>query len=150
MTNSGGVGTQDTATTGYFRPHPNLSDEINDNICQSEIEGGVNLDHLPVGIVLEFETRNRFYTLENCGSGRGLITGHPEYCPEPVMVDLHGSTWGRSMIKLHFLGRGMHLEFRHAEHGVIRTSQISEIRQLREPWQLTRQVQSSAASRNLA
>jgi hypothetical protein len=142
--------TESPLSTTQFYPHPNLSDDINRNICQSEIEGGVNLDNLATGVVLEFETRNRFYELENCGGGRGLITGHPEYCPEPVMVDLHGSTWGRSMIKLHFIGRGMHLEFRHPEHGVIRTSQIREIRQLREPWQLTRQMQSNVACRNLA
>jgi hypothetical protein len=149
MTQLGGTSYGDTAAVSPFRPHANLSDDINGNICQSEVEGGVFLDRLPVGVVLEFETRNRFYELENCGNGRGLILGHPEYCPEPVMVDLHGSTWGRSMIKVHFVGRGMHLEFRHPTHGVIRTSQIREIRQLREPWQLTRQARSTAITREV-
>jgi hypothetical protein len=53
-----------------FMPHPNLSDEINRNIVQSEIEGGVFLDKLPVGAVIEMETANRFYELENRGDGK--------------------------------------------------------------------------------
>ncbi len=141
-----GIWQPEAVWTGLFRPHANLSDEINRNICQSEIDGGVFLDRLSVGTVIEFETRNRFYELEHCGDGRGYITGHPEYCPEPVLVDLHGSTWGRSMIKVHFLGRGMHLEFRHPVHGLIRTSQIQEIRQLPERWQLTSKARSSGSS----
>jgi len=127
--------------SGLFRPHPNLSDEINRNICQSEVEGGVFLDRAPVGAVFEFETRNRFYEVENRGGGKGIIVGHPEYCPEPVMVDLHGSTWGRSMLKVHFIGRGMYLEFRHPVHGLIRTSQIQDVRELPHAQQLSRQLQ---------
>ena len=86
-----------------FMPHPNLADEINRQICQSEIEGGVFLHELPVGAALEVETKNRFYLLENRGSGRMLISGHPRHCPEPVLVHVHGSTWGKSMLKMHFI-----------------------------------------------
>ncbi len=117
-------------TTDFFVPHPNLSDQINRSICQSEIEGGVWLDHLPVGTLLEIETRNRFYTLEYRGDGQALISGHPKFCPEPVLVDIHGSTWGRSMIKIRFVGRGMHLEFSHPDYRMILTSPIVEIREL--------------------
>ena len=120
-----------------FVPHPNLSDQINHNICQSEIEGGVFLDHLPVGTVLEMETTNRFYELEYRGNGTAMIAGHPKFCPEPVLVNVHGSTWGRAMLKIHFVGRGMFLGFDHPEFGVIRTSRIQEIREVsrgRRPW----------------
>lgn len=111
-------------------PHPNLSDRINHDICQSEIEGGVSLEELPVGAVLELETKNRTYRVENCGNHRVMMSGHPKFCPQPVTVKLHGSTWGRSMIKLHYIGRGMHLEFRHPTFGIVRTSRIREIREL--------------------
>ena len=37
-------------------PHPNFCDEVNRNIVQSEIEGGVYLDELCEGAVLEVET----------------------------------------------------------------------------------------------
>jgi hypothetical protein len=113
-----------------FQPHPNLSNEINGRIVESEIEGGVYLEDLAIGARLEVKTANRTYVLENRGDGRVLISGHPRYCPQEVEVELHGSTWRQAMIKMHFIGRGMYLEFRHPEHGIMRTSKIVEIREL--------------------
>ena len=123
--------TSEVLQPNLFVPHPNLSDEINHNIIQSEIDGGVDLHRLPVGTLLEMETTNRFYELEYRGDAKALIVGHPEFCPEPVLVSISGSTWGRAMLKMHFIGRGMFLEFDHPEFGVIRTSRIQEIRELR-------------------
>ena len=40
-----------------FMPHRNLSDQVNRNIVQSEIEGGVYLDDLPQGATIDVETR---------------------------------------------------------------------------------------------
>src|SRR6202011_3408166 len=66
-------------TPHFFRCHPNLDDEVNHNIVESEIEG---------------------------------------------------SAWGGSMLKIRFVGRGMHLEFRHPAYRTpIVTSRILEIRQ---------------------
>lgn len=113
-----------------FLPHPNLADEINDAIVRSEIEGGVFLEALPVGARIEVQTENRFYRIVNRGQGKALISGHPQYCPRPVLVGIHGSTWGGSMLKVGYLGRGMHLEFGHTPFGVITTSRIKEIRQI--------------------
>lgn len=112
----------------FFRPHPNLSDEVNRNIVQSEIEGGVHLDDLGEGAILEVETQNRLYTIVNCGRGKALISGHAKFCPYPVQVWIHGSTWGGSMLKVRFIGRGMRLEFRHPTFQIITTSRIVEIR----------------------
>lgn len=119
-----------TPKLDFFVPHPHLGDEINRNICQSEIEGGVLLDDLPVGAMLEVQTRHHTYTVENRGDRHVLIAGHPEYCPDPVLVAFHGSTWGKSMIKLYFIGRGMRMEFRHPMHGIVRTSKVEEIREV--------------------
>lgn len=120
----------DTRTQPSF-PHANLSDQVNCNIVQSEIEGGVYLWDLPGESTLEVETQNRSYTIVNCGAGEVLISGHPEYCPEPVLVKIEGSNWGGSMLKPSFVGRGMHLEFRHPDYKrPIITSRILEIRQL--------------------
>jgi len=116
-------------TTEVFLPHPNLSDEVNSNIVQSEIEGGVYLKDLPDETTLEIETQNRSYILVSRGQGQALISGHPEFCPEPVLVRIEGSNWGGSMLKASFVGRGMHLEFRHPEYQrPIITSRIMEIR----------------------
>jgi hypothetical protein len=122
----------DTQATGpiadLFVPHPNLSDEVNGNIAQSEIEGGVYLDSLLVGVVLEVETQHRYYKIVNCGRGKAWISGHPEFCPTPVLVRIEGSTWGGSMLKARFIGRGMRLEFRHPIYRSILTSRIVDIR----------------------
>ena len=110
-------------------PNENLSDEINANIIRSEIEGGVYLRDLPEESTLEVETRNRWYTVVVQRDGQALISGHPEFCPEPVLVYIHGSNWGGSMLKVAYLGRGMHMEYRHpAYHGAIVTSVIQDIR----------------------
>jgi hypothetical protein len=111
-----------------FMPHPNFSDEVNRNIVQSEIEGGVCLDDLSEGVLLEVETQNRWYTILIRGRGKELIWGHPQYCPAPVPVRIAGSTWGGSMLKLRFIGRGMRLEFRHPVFRTIITSRIVDIR----------------------
>ncbi len=94
-----------------WAPHPHFSDAVNRNIIESEIEGGVHLRDLAPGSVLSV----------------ALISGHPEFCPEPAEVRIHGSTWGGSMIKEKFVGRGMRLEFSHPVQGIILTSRIIDI-----------------------
>ena len=64
----------------------------------------------------------------NRGDGKALISGHPEFCPDPVLVTVDGSNWGGSMLKMSFIGRGMHLEFRHPAFQTIVTSRIVDIR----------------------
>lgn len=111
-----------------FEPSPHLSDTVNHNIVQSEIEGGVHLRDVQPGTVLEVETENRAYTIQYQGLGQALISGHPVFCPEPVLVTIHGSTWGGSMIKTGFIGRGMRLEFGHPTYLPITTSVIRDVR----------------------
>lgn len=112
-----------------FESHPNFSDEINHNIIQSEIEGGVLLRDLPLGAVLEVQTQNHLYRIVNERDGTAWISGHPVFCPEPVLVDIHGSTWGGSMIRERFIGRGMHLEFGHPDYSQITTSRIVDVQE---------------------
>src|SRR5262249_8891641 len=80
-----------------------LGDRERSRIVQSEIEGGVFLQQT----VLEIQTVHRCYTAVLLGEGRALLSGHPEYRPEPVLVAIPGSTWGGSMLKVDFVGRGM-------------------------------------------
>jgi hypothetical protein len=111
-----------------FTPHPNLSDEVNHNIVKSEIDGGVLLENLPPATVLQIRTQHHCYTAVLLGGSQALISGHPQYCPQPVLVSIAGSTWGGSMLKLRFVGRGMHLEFHHPQYRTpIITSVIQEI-----------------------
>ena len=111
-----------------FTPHPNLSDEVNRKIVQSEIEGGVFLAGLPPDSVLQIRTQHHLYTAQFLGEGSALISGHPQFCPQPVQVTIAGSTWGGSMIKQRFIGQGMQLEFHHPAYSTpIVTSSIQEI-----------------------
>jgi len=77
-------------------PHRHLDEAINGGMVRSEIEGGVCLDLLPDGAELEVETENHCYRLRVRGRGHALISGHPRLCPEPVLVKIHGSSWGGS------------------------------------------------------
>ena len=111
-------------------PHRNWSHQVNRNIIRSEIEGGVHLRDLPRGAVLEIETMDWTCRFEYAGEYEGWVSGHPKFCAKPVLVYIAGSTWGGSMLKQHFIGRGMHLEFLHPVHQRILTSPILEIREL--------------------
>jgi len=120
------------ASESLFQPHPNFSDAINHNIVQSEIEGGVLLRDLRLGAVLAIETADWMCTLDYRGDSHALVSGHPEFCPESVMVRINGCTWGGSMLKEAFIGREMHLEFVHPVHKRILTSRIRDIRVVNE------------------
>ena len=98
--------------------------------AERENEDGIALDDLELGAVVEVQTGHTTYRMENCGDGKVLISGHPQYCPTPVLVDFHGSTGGHSILKFRFIGRGLHLEFRHPTLGVVRTSRIKAVREL--------------------
>ena len=111
-----------------FSGGSSFSSDINRRIVQSEIEGGVHLSDLPDGAALEVRTENRAYRLQVTGRGQASISGHPVFCPEPVAVNIHGSSWGGSMLKVAYIGRGMHLEFHHPQYQTITTSKILEIR----------------------
>jgi len=127
MTNSTRMDVQvPVPSPDLFIPHSCFSDDVNRNIAQSEFEGGVCLDALSDGAVLEVEPQHHWYTIVNRAQGEALISGHPKFCPEPVPVRIEGSTWGGSMLKLRYIGRGMHVEFCHATYHTITTSRVVE------------------------
>jgi hypothetical protein len=113
-----------------FRPHANLCDRVNRNIVQSEIEGGVFLNDLEPRTILFIQTQHHCYTAVFMGDNQALLWGHPQFCPKPIPVSIAGSTWGGTMLKSRFVGRGMRLEFHHPGYSTpIVTSPIREIRE---------------------
>lgn len=118
------------ATQSIAPVHQNLSLKIHGDLVQSQVEGGVCLEDLPPGAVLRVATANHVYRLVNHGKGKVLISGHPEFCPSPVLVMLHGSNWGGSLLKSNFIGRGMRLEFQHPLFQTVITSPILELQQI--------------------
>jgi hypothetical protein len=116
--------------TQMFRPHANLCDRVNHNIVQSEIEGGVFLNDLEPRTILFIQTQHHCYTAVFMGDNQALLWGHPQFCPKPISVSIAGSTWGGTMLKSRFVGRGMRLEFHHPEYSTpIVTSPIREIQE---------------------
>ena len=67
----------------------------------------------------EVKTGHHTYILETLREGHTLLSGHPQYCPEAVEVNL-----------MRPLQPGSPLWFLHPVHGLVRTSRIKEIRQL--------------------
>ncbi len=117
---------------GMFQPHANLCDQVNHNIVQSEIEGGVFLSDLKPRTILFIQTQHHCYTAVFVRDNQALIWGHPKFCPRPVSVSISGSTWGGSMLKSRFVGRGMRLEFHHPGYKTpIVTSPIQAINERR-------------------
>ena len=113
-----------------FKPHPNLSEEINNNISRSEAEGGAYLNDLAVGKKLSVITKHHVYTIEK-RIGEFWIHGHEKYCPHPVPCYINGSTWGGSMLKMKFIGVGMHMEFRPWTSDLwVTTSEILDVKEL--------------------
>jgi len=108
-----------------------LHPQILHNLAKSEIEGGAWLKDMVDGDYL-METQNTFYTITKA-NGKYTIMGHPRFCPTPREINIHGSTFGGSMLKIGFIGRGMHLEgsFPDAPStGYFLTSEIKDITKL--------------------
>jgi len=92
---------------------------------------GIYFDTLADGAVLELKTKHHLYTLVKSASGQALISGHPLYCPEPVLVEVAGSTGGGSVLTVGFIGCGMHLMFKDpTRRAAVITSRILNLRQI--------------------
>ena len=94
----------------------------------SAADQSIDLSELPLGSMLSVRTENRTYLLENRGKGQVRIKGHPEYCPDPVLVTLYGAVGGAQTPTPLVISPGMCLVYRHPTAGLVRTSRISEIR----------------------
>ena len=79
----------------------------------------VNCAGLPPGSFLEVETRNRRYQIECLGGDAIRISGHPEYCPSPVV--------GRIMMP-GMIERGGHLHLLLEDERPLTTSRVTRVR----------------------
>lgn len=103
---------------------------MNPHSQQTHETAGLAMNELPVGAVVEVETGHHTYRVKNLGEGRILINGHPQICPEPLPVELHGSIKDGCILKEWFIGPGMKLAFQHPNLGAIQTSRIRTVREL--------------------
>lgn len=97
-------------------------------IDQSDKDGGYFLENIENGVLVKKATRNSLYILTRIAGEKGqvAITGG-QHIPRPRVGYLHGSTYGGSMIKVGWIGKGMHLEVALVGGGILTTSAIQEI-----------------------
>jgi hypothetical protein len=74
---------------------------------------GVDLKNLSPGSLVDVETKSHYYHIECLGGDAVRISGHPEFCPEPVQAHLEG-----------VIERGRPLKFLLNDYRPITTTQV--------------------------
>ena len=87
----------------------------------------VDCKSLARGSLVDVETKSRHYRIECLGGSAIRISGHPEYCPNPVPAHLHGSVDKEGVLELGLIGRGMRLMFLLNEHRPVTTSRVLHV-----------------------
>jgi hypothetical protein len=80
------------------------------------------------GSWIDVETKSRHYRIECLGGSNVRISGHPEYCPDPVPAQLHGSVNKEGTLELGLIGRGMRLIYLLNERLPVTTSRVLHVR----------------------
>ncbi|MHA2043198.1 MAG: hypothetical protein ACW99G_00305 [Candidatus Thorarchaeota archaeon] len=102
-----------------------------------EENGGIQLEEQEVGTRIIVETKNSTYNLTIVDPKEKKIKVQGgKFWEEPATVYFCGSTWGGSMLKMGWIGFGMHMEFGHHEKpGVISTSAVKKATIIGEGWE---------------
>src|SRR5258708_28312072 len=95
----------------------------------TEFPTGVYLSSLDTGSAVDLETKSRHYRIEYLEGDRVRISGHPRWCPTPVLARLHGSKGGSDGFEEGYIGCGMRLLFERLDDRIpVTTSEITDIR----------------------
>ena len=88
----------------------------------------LDLSSLNPGSVVDVETKSRHYRIELLGGDKIRISGHPRFCPTPVLAQLRGAIGDASTVKSGFVSRGTRLVFRpFNDRDSVTTSEITNI-----------------------
>jgi|SRR5580658_3876860 hypothetical protein len=87
----------------------------------------VDCKKLVTGSLIEVETTSRHYRIECLGGNAIRISGHPDYCPDPVPAQLHGSLNPEGEFESGLIGRGMRLIFLLNERRPVTTSRVLHV-----------------------
>lgn len=93
--------------------HPNLSDDVNKKVSFADAHG-LTFRLLNKGDELTIVTDNSIYIFKMLDPSKGLAigAGNGQHLREPQRVNLHGSNFGGSMIKLGWVAVGTWLELK--------------------------------------
>ena len=93
----------------------------------SEVPASVDLKSLSRGSWIDVETKSRHYRIECLGGNAIRISGHPEYCPQPVPAQLHGSIDKDGVLEVGLIECGMRLMFFLSDHRPVTTSSVVSV-----------------------
>ena len=88
----------------------------------------VQLSSLSPGSLLDVETKSRHYRIECLGGNSIRVSGHPEYCPEPVPASFQGSVTREGELELGLIGRGMRAVFFLNGNRPVTTTRVLKVR----------------------
>jgi len=87
----------------------------------------LNCENLQPGSLIDIETKSRHYHIECLGGNAIRISGHPEYCPNPVPAHLEGSFDQEAGLEWGIIGRGKRLMFLLDDDRPVTTSRVLSI-----------------------
>ena len=87
----------------------------------------VDCNSLAPGSRINVETKSRHYQIECLGGNAIRISGHPEYCPNPVPARLHGSLDQEGVLEFGLIGRGMSFIFLLNDDRPVTTTRVLRI-----------------------
>jgi hypothetical protein len=95
--------------------------------ASADVQDGVDLKTLSPGSVIDVETKSRHYLIECLGGNAMRISGHPQYCPAPVLAELQGSIDVAGTVETGCIRTGKHMAFLLDEHVPMTTSKILSV-----------------------
>ena len=107
--------------------HENLSDDVCKKVTFAE-EHGLMFSQLAIGDELEITTLHSVYKFKMLDPPKGLAVGSGtgKAILQQTKVNLHGSNFGGSMIKMNWVGIGTWLEFRNPLQNYITTLSMTK------------------------
>ena len=94
-----------------------------------EVLEGVHLSQLEEGALIDVETKTRHYSVEYLGGDEVRVSGHPQWCPTPVLARLEGSLADSGLFEPGFVGPGMHMVFQRANDQLpVTTTTVKDLR----------------------
>jgi hypothetical protein len=79
---------------------------------------------LDPGSLIDVETMSRHYQIECLGGSTIRVSGHPRFCPTPVVAQLEGSVTNEGTVEDGIIERGMRLVFLFEDHIPVTTSRV--------------------------
>ena len=82
---------------------------------------------LEPGSLIDVETMSRHYRIECLGGNTIRVSGHPRFCPTPVVAQLEGSVTSEGTIESGIIERGTRLVFLFEDHIPVTTSKVVNV-----------------------